>query len=102
MLAVILVAVLTTLYHLGTPWSTPWVRDLPGALLALAGWLAGSLALRVYLAQSVTGEDSIYQSFAAPLAVLLLWLYVLGFAVLVGAELNAEIERAWPTRRELQ
>ena len=100
-LAVILVAVLTTLYHLGTPWSTPWARDLPGALLALAGWLAGSLALRVYLAQSVTGEDSIYQSFAAPLAVLL-WLYVLGFAVLVGAELNAEIERAWPTRRELQ
>ncbi|MDP8977532.1 MAG: YihY/virulence factor BrkB family protein [Actinomycetota bacterium] len=89
---------LATLYHHGTPWWTPWRRDLPGAVLAMAVWLAGSVALRVWGTAMIRSEAA-YAPFSAPLVVLL-WLYLLGFAVLLGAELNAEIEKMWPLREE--
>jgi membrane protein len=41
-------------------------------------------------------SDPVFAPLAGPL-VLLLWLYVSAFAVLLGAELNAEIEKMWPT-----
>ncbi len=85
-----------SMYHFVAPWWTPWRRDLPGAAVAMVVWLAGSVGLRYYAARTI-GAQSIYEPLAGPL-VLLLWLYVSGFAVLVGAELNAEIERMWPSR----
>lgn len=87
---------IASLYHFVAPWWTPWRRDLPGAALAMLVWLAGSFGLRAYTSRTITGDDSIYGPIAGPL-VLLLWMYVSGFAVLLGAELNAEIERMWPT-----
>jgi membrane protein len=93
-LGLLLVAGLSAVYHVGAPWWTPWRRDLPGAVLAVVVWFAGSAALRVYSARAIAGRE-IYEPIAGPL-VLLLWLYVTAFAVLLGAELNAEIERLWP------
>lgn len=94
---VVAVAALTGIYHVATGWPTPWTRDLPGAVLALVVWIAASAGIRVYTTQfaSFTGNDA-FQGLAAPL-VLLLWVYASGIAVLLGAELNAEIERLWPT-----
>lgn len=94
---VIATAALTTLYHIGAPWKTPWRRDLPGAVLAVVLWMAGSAVLRLY-AVSILQVDAVYSRLAAPL-VLLLWLYVSSVALLLGAELNAEVEKQWPTRR---
>ncbi len=85
---------LVTLYHVGVPWRTPWRRDVPGALLAMVLWLLASAGLRVYLAFSVE-DDAVYSQLAVPIAVVL-WLYITAFAVLLGAEFNAEIERMWP------
>ena len=93
--AVIATGLLAALYHVAAPWTTPWRRDLPGAVLAMALWLAGSAGLRVYTLGSVVSAP-VFAPLAGPL-VLLLWLYVSAFAVLLGAELNAEIERMWPT-----
>lgn len=93
--ALVAVAVLASLYHVGVPWHTPWRRDVPGALLAMALWLSGSWGLRYYADVTLRGEGSAYAAVAAPLVVLL-WLYVTAFAVLLGAELNAEIEKLWP------
>ncbi|MFP5309695.1 MAG: YihY/virulence factor BrkB family protein [Actinomycetes bacterium] len=93
-LGLVLVGLLAVVYHVGAPWSTPWRRDLPGAVLAVVVWFLGSAALRVYSARAIDGRE-IYDPIAGPL-VLLLWLYVTAFAVLLGAELNAEIERQWP------
>ena len=96
-IAVLVLVALATLYHIGVPWSTPWRRDLPGAVLAMALWLLASGALRAYLEVSVR-DDAVYRQLGTPIAVVL-WLYVTAFAVLLGAELNAEIEKMWPHRR---
>jgi membrane protein len=94
--AVIVTVLVASLYHFAAPWSTPWRRDLPGAMLAMVMWLLGSAGLRVYVAGSSI-DDAVFAPFTGPL-VLLLWMYVSAFAVLLGAEFNAEIEKIWPTR----
>lgn len=88
------VVLLTWVYHIAPPWLTAWRRDLPGAVVALLVWLAGSFGLRFY-ATNFIESSSAFSVFTTPL-VILLWLYVTALAVLVGAELNAEIEKLWP------
>ncbi len=85
---------LTSLYHVSVPVRTPWRRDLPGAGLALGIWLVGSFVLRFYLGATVS-SSSAYGSLAAAIAVLF-WLYVTALAVLIGAGLNAVVDRTWP------
>ncbi|WP_030155430.1 YihY/virulence factor BrkB family protein [Streptomyces sp. NRRL S-244] len=89
------IAFLTTLYHVSVPVRSPWIEDVPGALVALAMWVLGSFLLRIYLTNTVEGP-TIYGSLAAPVAVLL-WIGVSAFAVLVGAAVNAAIDRVWPS-----
>lgn len=89
------VAFLTTLFHVSVPVRSPWIEDVPGALVALAMWVVGSFLLRIYLTNTVEGP-TIYGSLAAPVAVLL-WIGVSAFAVLVGAAVNAAIDRVWPS-----
>jgi membrane protein len=89
---------IAALYHLGVPGYTPWRRDLPGAVLATSFWLVGSAGLRLYGIWLLDGE-SVYGPLAGPI-VALLWLWLTGFAVLVGAELNAAIEAEWPLDRD--
>ncbi|MBW8700135.1 hypothetical protein MBT84_11055 [Streptomyces sp. MBT84] len=91
---VLSVVFLTTLYHVSVPVRSPWVEDVPGALVALAMWVLGSFLLRIYLTNTIEGP-TIYGSLAAPVAVLL-WIGVSAFAVLVGAAVNAAIDRVWP------
>jgi membrane protein len=92
---VLSVIFLTTLYHVSVPVRTPWREDIPGALVALLMWVVGSIILRVYLTHTFDGP-SLYGSLAAPVAVLL-WIGVSAFAVLVGAAVNAAIDRVWPS-----
>jgi membrane protein len=89
------VATVATLYHVATPIRSPWRRDLPGALLAIVIWVGASYVLRWELGESV-GGTSIYGPLAAPIVVLI-WLYFLAIAVLIGAGLNAAIDERFPT-----
>ncbi|NJP48260.1 YihY/virulence factor BrkB family protein [Streptomyces sp. PRB2-1] len=89
------VAFLTTLYHVSVPVRSPWYEDVPGALVALLMWGVGSFVLRIYIGHAVEGP-TIYGSLAAPVAVLL-WIGVSAFAVLVGAAVNAAVDRVWPS-----
>ncbi|MGW2853278.1 YihY/virulence factor BrkB family protein [Streptomyces sp. NPDC001215] len=91
---VLSIVFLTTLYHVSVPVRSAWVEDVPGALVALAMWVLGSFLLRIYLTHTIEGP-TIYGSLAAPVAVLL-WIGVSAFAVLVGAAVNAAIDRVWP------
>jgi membrane protein len=94
-IGLIAVAMLASFFHWAAPWDTPWRRDLPGALLAALSWLALGAALRIYATRFIEGGT--FGPLAAPI-VFLLWLYVTALAVLIGAELNAEIEKLWPSR----
>ena len=88
------VCFLTLLYHVSVPVRTRWWRELPGAVLALIIWIACAAVLRAVLAAWFS-PVSIYGSLAAPIA-MLLWLYITALAVLIGAILNAEVDRLWP------
>jgi membrane protein len=89
-LVLVAVASLATLYHVAPPIRTPWRRCLPGAALALALWLAASVGLRSVVGGGL-GEASVFGPLAAPVA-LLVWLYLLALAVLVGAALNSTVD----------
>ena len=94
-------ASLTTLFHISTPRRSPWVRDIPGAVLALTIWVLSSFFLRIYLGNSIGGGSrSIYGPLAAPIVVLI-WLYFLAIAVLIGAALNAAMRTIWPVEERL-
>jgi membrane protein len=69
-----------------------WIT--PGSILATILWLLTSLVFRFYVTAFAT-YNATYGTIGGVI-VLLLWLYVSSLAVLVGAELNAEIEHASP------
>jgi len=60
-------------------------------------WIFGSYLLRWVLTSTAQGSTSIYGPLAAPIVVLL-WLYLLSIAVLIGAALNAAFDRIWPEK----
>ncbi len=92
---------LTSLYHVSTPRRSPWTRDVPGAVLTLVIWALASFVVRGTIAASL-GGTSIYGPLSAPI-VIMIWLYALAIAVLIGAALNAAIRELWPSdeRRSL-
>jgi membrane protein len=92
---VLSICFLATLYHASVPVRTSWRYNLPGATLTLVIWVFGSFLLRWVLTTTAGESTSIYGPLAAPIAVLL-WLYLLSIAVLIGAAVNAAFDRVWP------
>lgn len=91
---VISLSLLATLYHRAVPVRLPWRRALPGAMVALVVWLVGSILLRDWLEWAFRSTAT-YGPLSAPVAVLV-FLYLTALAILLGAELNAQIDRMWP------
>jgi membrane protein len=83
-------------YHFAPNADTRWVWISPGSLLATGLWLLSSLGFKLYV-QQVSNVALVHGAIGS-IIVLMLWLYLSGFALLVGAELNAEIDRALPSR----
>lgn len=94
---VVTICFLATLYHVSVPVRTAWRFNLPGAAFTLLCWIAGSWLLRAMLTATAANSRSIYGPLAAPIAVLL-WLYLLALAVLIGAAVNAAFDAAFPQR----
>jgi membrane protein len=93
--ALVVLSLIATLYHLSIPARNKWRRALPGAVVAGIIWIVGSLLLRLYFVNSFSGAG-IYGKVSAPIAILLFF-YITAGAVLIGAELNAEIDKLWPS-----
>ena len=86
---------LATLYHVSVPVRTKWSFNLPGATFALVAWILGSGLLRWVLTVTAHDSRSIYGPLAAPIAVLI-WLYIVALAVLIGAAVNASFDTIFP------
>jgi membrane protein len=71
-----------------------WIWITPGSILATVLWLAASLLFKLYV--STFGAYNATYGTIAGIIILLTWFYVSGLAVLIGAELNSEIEHASP------
>jgi membrane protein len=91
-LAVLVLLALGVVYRLGPDRANPrwrWVSS--GAVVALVLWLLGSVGFSYYV-DNFGKYNQTYGAMAAVI-ILLLWLFLSAFAVLLGAEFNAETER---------
>ena len=88
----IVVAFLFMLLYWASPNARRGIRGLaPGGVLALAVWLAASALFAVYVA-NFSSYNKTYGSLAAVI-IFLVWVWITNLAILLGAELNAELER---------
>lgn len=86
------------IYYWAPDWETRrWHWLTPGGTAGIIGWLIASLGLRLYLAY-FNHFSAVYGSLGAVI-ILLTWFYICGLMLLVGAEINKEIELAAAQKR---
>jgi membrane protein len=69
---------------------------LPGAVLAMVVFAVSAFGLRIYIA-GITSTGYTYGALATPIA-FLLFAFLIGFAIVLGAQLNNAIQETWPIR----
>jgi membrane protein len=79
-------------YFFGPNVKQKWRSTSPGGLFAVSSIVIGSLLFSFYL-RYAPSYSAIYGSLGAVM-VLMLWLYIFGLVLLIGAEINAEIYHA--------
>ena len=82
------------LYYFAPDAEQRWVWITPGSVVATALWVIISLAFKAYL--TYFGASYAAYGVIGGVMVLMLWFYLSGIAILIGAEMNAEIEHASP------
>jgi membrane protein len=88
----LLVSLLLAVLYWGSPnVKLPFRLVSPGSLLAVVGWVIASVAFAFYVG-NFSSYNKTYGALAGPI-VFLLWLWISNICVLLGAELNAELER---------
>ena len=76
-----------------------WRWITPGSVVAVVLWLLVSFAFRAYL-HFFNSYSATYGSLGA-LIILMLWFYLTGIAILVGGEINSELDHAAQHQGEL-
>lgn len=83
------IAVIATIYHMGTPRTQSWRRVMPGAVLGTVLWFPSTLIFGWYVTRHANYAQ-VYGSLGAGIA-LLIWLYIILISVMFGAEFNAVV-----------
>ena len=92
-IAVLLALVgIALVYYFAPAVEQDWRWLTPGSTVCLLLWLCSSLALRFYV-ERISDYNAAYGSIGGVI-LLLLWLYLSSVALLLGAEINSEIEHA--------
>ncbi|MUP44401.1 YihY/virulence factor BrkB family protein [Gramella sp. BOM4] len=90
-LGLIIIGSLSLVYKIAPFRRNPRFRWVSwGAFLGTMVWLGGSMLFSWYVSSFGSYED-LYGSFAA-VAIMMLWLFLTAFIVLMGAEINSEME----------
>jgi membrane protein len=101
-----LLAGLAVLYRYAPDRDEPqWRWASPGAIFAAVAWLVASILFSIYVSNFGSYNET-YGSLGA-VVVVMLWLYLTALVIILGAELNCELERqterdttkGWPRRR---
>lgn len=92
LLALIAIVAIALVYRYAPDRNEPQLRWVTGgATLATVLWLVASVGFSLYI--QVAGNFAATYGALAGVIVVMLWLYLTAFAILVGAEFNAESER---------
>jgi membrane protein len=89
---------MSLIYYFAPDAEQDWVWLTPGSLLATFLWLIASLGFKFYVANMGAYTET-YGAIGGVM-VLMLWFYISGLVILIGAEMNAEIEHASPYGKE--
>jgi membrane protein len=92
LIAVIVTVALAILYRIGPDRDAPKMRWVSvGAVVATVLWLLASIGFSIYVA--TFGNYAKTYGAVGGIVVMLLWLFITSYAILLGAEINAESEQ---------
>ena len=95
---VLVSSAIAIVYYFAPDAEQDWVWLTPGSLFATTLWLSASLGFKYYVA-NMTNYAETYGAIGGVM-ILMLWFYISGLVILIGAEMNAEIEHASPYGKE--
>jgi membrane protein len=88
----LMIFALAVLYYFAPDVEQKWKWITPGSAFAVIGWIVASLGFSFYV-NNFGSYNATYGSIGTVI-VLLTWMYLSGFLILMGGEINAEIEHA--------
>jgi membrane protein len=88
----VLIVVAGTLYRVGTVMRPSWRTILPGAALFAVGWLLATYVFALYV--NALGNYGATYGALGGVAGLLVWLYLSGFVLILGAEVTGSLSDA--------
>jgi membrane protein len=100
-LLIIVMGMLAVLYYIAPNVRHPkfnWVS--PGSILAVVGWLVASALFGLYVA-NFGSYNATYGSLGGVI-IFLVWMWITNVMILLGAELNAELERSRQIRQGMR
>jgi membrane protein len=97
-IVVLIMTALASVYYIGPDVQQQWIWVMPGAVLGTLLWLSASLGFKWYISEFANYQKT-YGAIGGAM-VTLLWFYVSGLAMLIGAEINAVLEHASPLGKD--
>jgi membrane protein len=95
----LVVMAIAIVYHYAPNVEQDWVWIAPGAIVAALLWVGVSFGFRWYVVN--LGHYQKTYGTIGGVIIALIWFYVSGLSILIGAQLNAVIEHASPTGKNV-